>query len=111
MARVDRLKEEIGWLKLVFGALIAIDATLLGWLAQHYAAAGSLLAFAGGVAALAVSLAVAFINQLAYARIRELEDALMEWVVIVALVALVGALLVVVRDAHRLGGGPGRPHK
>ncbi len=29
MARVDRLKEEIGWLKLVFGVLAAIDASLI----------------------------------------------------------------------------------
>ena len=37
MARVERIKEEIGWLKLPFGALVAIDATLIGWLAQNYA--------------------------------------------------------------------------
>lgn len=35
----------------------------------------------------------------------------MEWTVIVALASLVIALLVVVRDAYRLGGGPGRPRK
>ena len=37
MAKVDRLKEEIGWLKVVFGVLVALDASLLGWLAQNYA--------------------------------------------------------------------------
>jgi len=26
MAKIDGLKEEIGWLKIVFGALVAIDA-------------------------------------------------------------------------------------
>lgn len=36
MARVDRLKEEIGWLKVPFGLLAVIDASLLGWLAQSY---------------------------------------------------------------------------
>jgi hypothetical protein len=28
-ARIDRLKEEIGWLKVVFGVLVAIDVSLL----------------------------------------------------------------------------------
>lgn len=74
MARVDRLKEEIGWLKLVLGALIAIDATLLGWLAQHFGTAGSLLAVAASMAARVVGLAIALISRLAYARIKELED-------------------------------------
>lgn len=75
MARIDRLKEEIGWLKLVLGALIAIDATLLGWLAQHFVTVSSLLAVAASIAALVVGLAIALVNRLAYARIKELEDA------------------------------------
>ena len=43
MARIDRLKEEVGWLKVVFGVLVALDASLLGWLAQNYASASHLL--------------------------------------------------------------------
>jgi hypothetical protein len=43
MAKIDRLKEEIGWLKVVFGVLVAIDASLLGWLAQSYGTASRLL--------------------------------------------------------------------
>jgi hypothetical protein len=34
MSKVDQIKEKVGWLKLVFGALIAIDVSLLGWLAH-----------------------------------------------------------------------------
>jgi hypothetical protein len=33
MSRGDRIKEELGWLKLVFGVLVAIDVSLVGWLA------------------------------------------------------------------------------
>ena len=36
MSKADRLKEEIGWLKVVFAILIAIDVSLVGWLAQNY---------------------------------------------------------------------------
>jgi hypothetical protein len=39
MSKADRLKEEIGWLKLVFGALLAVDVSLVAWLVQNYAAA------------------------------------------------------------------------
>jgi hypothetical protein len=71
MARIDRLKEEIGWLKVVFGMLVAIDASLLGWLAQNYATASRLLVLAGT----AVTVAVVRVNRLAYRRIEELEEA------------------------------------
>jgi len=30
VAKVDRIKEEIGWLKLVFGILVGIDVSLVG---------------------------------------------------------------------------------
>ena len=42
MAKIDRLKEEIGWLKVMFAVLVAIDASLVGWLAQNYAKASGL---------------------------------------------------------------------
>jgi hypothetical protein len=35
MSRTDKLKEEIGWLKVVFGILVAIDISLVAWLAQN----------------------------------------------------------------------------
>jgi len=75
MGKVDRLKEEIGWLKVVFGLLIAIDASLLGWLAQNYATGSRLLVAAGSVATIAVTIAVVRVNRLAYRRIEQLEEA------------------------------------
>lgn len=73
MAKVDRLKEEIGWLKVVFGVLVAIDATVLGWLAQNYASAGRLLVLAATIATIVLSFVIVRINRLAYRRIEELE--------------------------------------
>ena len=75
MARIDRLKEEIGWLKVVFGVLVALDASLLGWLAQNYGSASRVLVLAGTVLAIAVSFAIVQVNRLAYLRIEQLEDA------------------------------------
>ena len=74
MARIDRLKEEIGWLKVILGILAAIDASLLGWLAQNYASGGGVLVRTGTAAAMAVTYAIVKVNQLAYRRIEELED-------------------------------------
>ena len=75
MAKVDRLKEEIGWLKVVFGVLVAIDASLLGWLAQNYSGGSRLLIVAGSAVAVGVTYGVVRVNRLAYRRIKELEDA------------------------------------
>ncbi|MFI5397215.1 MAG: hypothetical protein ACHQ9S_16880 [Candidatus Binatia bacterium] len=75
MAKIDRVKEEIGWLKLVFGILAAIDVSLVGWLAQNYGKASGVLILAGVVATAAVTLGVVRVNQVAYDRIAELEDA------------------------------------
>jgi hypothetical protein len=75
MAKVDRLKEEVGWLKVVFGVLVALNASLLGWLAQNYGSASRLLVLAGTVLAVAISFAIAHVNRVAYRRIEQLEDA------------------------------------
>jgi predicted MFS family arabinose efflux permease len=75
MAKIDRVKEEIGWLKLVFGILAAIDVSLVGWLAQNYGKASWMLILAGVVATAVVTFGVVRVNQVAYDRIAELEDA------------------------------------
>ncbi len=74
MPKIDRLKEEIGWLKLVFGILVAIDASLVGWLAQNYASTSWVLVAGGVIATTVVTLAVVRVNRIAYHRMRELEE-------------------------------------
>ena len=34
MAQIDKLKEEIGWLKVIFAILIATDISLVAWVIQ-----------------------------------------------------------------------------
>ena len=74
MAKIDRLKEEIGWLKLVFGLLVAIDVSLVGWLAQNYAGANRLLMVGGVIATAVVTWGVVRINRIAYHRMKEMGD-------------------------------------
>jgi hypothetical protein len=75
MAKLDRLKEEIVWLKIVFGILVAMDVSLLGWVAQNYTTAGRMLVLAGMVGAAVVTFAIVLVHRRAYDRIQELEDA------------------------------------
>ena len=74
MASVDRIREEVGWLKVPFGLLAVIDASLLGWLAQSYSKASSALVVAATVAVIVVSSGVFQINRIAYRRFDDLEE-------------------------------------
>ena len=74
MSKADRLKEEIGWLKITFGIAVALDASLVAWLAQNYATASSIIVGAGLIAVLVIAALIVLINRRAYKRIEELEN-------------------------------------
>jgi hypothetical protein len=44
MTKPDRLKEEIGWLKVLCGLGVAFETSLIAWLVQNYAVASRSLA-------------------------------------------------------------------
>ena len=75
MPRVERIKEEVGWLKVVFAVTVAVDASLVAWLAQNYDMASPVIVATGFVAALVLAFVVVYVNRLAYRRLKELEDA------------------------------------
>ena len=74
MARIDRIKEEIGWLKVPFGLLAVVDASLLGWLAQSYTKANPVLVAATTIAVIVVSSGIFQLNHIAYRLFDELEE-------------------------------------
>ncbi len=74
MAKADRAKEEIGWLKVVFAIAAAVDASLLAWLAQKYSSADLLLVILAIIATAVLTGYVAWVNVVAYRRIREVEN-------------------------------------
>jgi 4-hydroxybenzoate polyprenyltransferase len=74
MTRADRIKEEIGWLKVPFGLLAVIDASLLGWLAQSYTKANPVLVAAATFAVIVVSSGIFQINRIAYRLFDDLEE-------------------------------------
>ncbi|MDD3466844.1 MAG: hypothetical protein PHE67_06790 [Campylobacterales bacterium] len=71
MSKSERLKEQIGWLKVVFGLFVGADFALLGWLAQNFK---SDLALYCLIAIVIISIIVALINRSAMKKIDELEE-------------------------------------
>ena len=74
MSKTDKLKEEIGWLKVVFGILVAIDISLVAWLAQNITKAPISLLVICALAVLSVTTGIVWINRAAYRKIDELEE-------------------------------------
>jgi hypothetical protein len=74
MSEVDQIKEEVGWLKLVFAALIAIEVSLIGWLAQNYITARPLIVVGAFVTVVAIGLGIVWVNRTAFRRMRQLRD-------------------------------------
>lgn len=66
MSKTEKLKEEIGWLKVVFGILVATDISLVAWLVQNYKFADVSLLIACSVAVLVVTGSVVIVNRIAY---------------------------------------------
>ncbi len=74
MARIDKLKEEIGWLKVIFAISIATDISLIAWLIQNHSKVGRLISLLGAVGAFLIVIAIVLINRIAYKKIDELEE-------------------------------------
>lgn len=74
MARIDKLKEEIGWLKIIFAILIATDISLIGWLIQSYGKVRLLLSILGALGAFLIMFVIVWINIVAYRKINKMED-------------------------------------
>ena len=45
MAKIDKVKEEIGFIKVSYALLVAIEVSLIGWFSQSYDDIGSAHAF------------------------------------------------------------------
>jgi hypothetical protein len=74
MAHIDKLKEEIGWLKIIFTILIATDISLIAWLIQNYGKVNLFLYLVGTLAALLMMFAIDRIDRTAREKIDELEE-------------------------------------
>jgi hypothetical protein len=69
----DAIKEELGWLKVLFAVLAAADAPLIAWFSQSYTKADRVVLVAAGVMAIAATGSLLWLNHAAYRKIRELK--------------------------------------
>ena len=74
MSQAERIKETLGWLKVVFAALVAVDVSLIAWLAQNFRAAESVLVILAFVAVGATTFGVVGVNRAAFRRLAQLEN-------------------------------------
>lgn len=74
MPKLDKLKEELGWLKVVFGLMIATNLSLIAWLVQHYETQNIFLTLLNGIAIIIITFAIYYVNKIAYKKIDEIGE-------------------------------------
>ena len=74
MARIDKLKEEIGWLKIIFAILIATGISLCAWVVQNYGKISKIFLIVSIMGVFLLTFVIVWVNQVAYRKIDELEE-------------------------------------
>ena len=74
MARIDKLKEEVGWLKIIFAILIATDISLGAWVVQNYGKISKIFLIVSIMGVFLLTFVIVWVNQVAYRKIDELEE-------------------------------------
>ena len=73
VSQTDKIKEEIGWLKVVFGALVATDISLVAWLAQNFRTTDFPLIVLAVITVAGTTIAIIGVNHAAFRRMAQLE--------------------------------------
>lgn len=74
MSQAERIKETLGWLKVVFAALVAVDVSLVAWLAQNFRTAEAVIVILALVAVAATTVGIVAVNHAALRRLAQLEN-------------------------------------
>ena len=74
MAYIDKLKEEIGWLKVIFAISIATELSLIAWLVQTYGRGNRFLSILGVIGALLIAFVIDRLDSVARRKMDELGD-------------------------------------
>jgi hypothetical protein len=74
MSKADKIKEQIGWLKVKFGILVITNISLIAWLVQNYAKASVWLLAICCLAVIVISAAILWVDRAAQSFINDLED-------------------------------------
>jgi len=71
--KFDSAKEELGWLKVLFAVLSAVDASLIAWIPQNYINADRVMLILVALGAVLATAVLTWMNYAAYRKIRQLE--------------------------------------
>ena len=74
MSKEQRIKEEIGWMKVPFGIFLVAAISLLAWLAQNYVSANSSQLVLGYAGLFAIGVIVVWLNHAVIRRFKQLEE-------------------------------------
>ena len=74
MSEIDKVKEEIGWLKIAFGLSVVTDISLIGWTAQNLFEVPVLLLSAAIIMVLLITWSIVVINRNVYRKFDKLGD-------------------------------------
>lgn len=74
MSETDKIKEETGWFKLLFGLLVAVDVPLIVWIVENFATASFSHRLVAVILALLFSCAMIVVNYYVYRAMKRLEE-------------------------------------
>lgn len=74
MSKSEKIKEQIGWLKVVFGILTAIIISLIGFMATSYTTAKPIITIMALVLTILLSFGIIIVNKKAFMKMDELEE-------------------------------------
>ena len=74
MAYIDKLKEEIGVLKIIFSIFLLTNISLIGWIGQNHIKANPILVISAMIAAVGLMIANIWLLVVIYDKIDELEE-------------------------------------
>ena len=74
MSEIDKIKEEIGWLKVVFGLSVVTGISLIGWTAQNLFKVPALLLSVAIIMVVLITWGIININRHVYRKLDELGD-------------------------------------
>jgi hypothetical protein len=74
MQSKDEIKEELGWLKVIFGVLIVTALSIAGWLIQNFETAKRGILWLAIIGCTLLGIAILKLNAFAYEKIRSLTE-------------------------------------
>ena len=74
MGKIDKQKEFIGYLKVIFSILIAIDVSLVAWIFKNASLMHGLQVVVPSVIVLLTTVALVYVNKIILQKIDEIEE-------------------------------------